>query len=300
MSGRRAAAGDAPAAAGAVASTAGRAAGAGGCGRGATVEGGADAGRLAEGAGAAPGAGAADAGGIPVEGTFDASPADAPRAEAGADSGAPKPGDPVVGTKAGVGGRRVEGGKEGAPNAVLAGGVRRGGENGGIRPAGGLTGVGVLLAGAAGAEPAEGAGARGAAGSLVGGCAVVAGFCELADGAPDCGAAGLRPARVAGCSSPLPLADAGTSASGKSSPQLTLADTGITPPHTEQRALTAAPTTLAGSTRNTDRHSGQDTFIHSSTMLMARGARGGVGSPPAATKSVRRSTEYTEPTRVLA
>jgi hypothetical protein len=35
----------------------------------------------------------------------------------------------------------------------------------------------------------------------------------------------------------------------------------IIPPQTEQRALTAADGILAGSTRNTERHSGQVTFI---------------------------------------
>lgn len=37
-------------------------------------------------------------------------------------------------------------------------------------------------------------------------------------------------------------------------------DTVITPPHTAQRARTSAPGTLAGSTRKTERHSGQATF----------------------------------------
>ena len=35
----------------------------------------------------------------------------------------------------------------------------------------------------------------------------------------------------------------------------------MTPPHTEQRARTLEPGSLAGSTRNTDRHSGHVTFI---------------------------------------
>jgi hypothetical protein len=35
----------------------------------------------------------------------------------------------------------------------------------------------------------------------------------------------------------------------------------MTPPHTEQRARTLAPAIFSGSTRNTDRHSGQVTFI---------------------------------------
>ena len=36
---------------------------------------------------------------------------------------------------------------------------------------------------------------------------------------------------------------------------------GITPPHTEQRARTPETGTLAGSTRKTDPHSGQETFM---------------------------------------
>ena len=183
----------------------------------------------------------------------------------GVASGAPKPGAAMVGTNAGVGGRSVAAGNDGAPKAVLTAGVRRGGANGGTRPGGGLTGVGVLVVGApAGAEDTVAT-------------AWTGGYWSATR------AAGAGVVRVA--------AGADTRVSGKSSPQLTLAETGITPPQTEQRALTAAPTTLAGSTRKTDRHSGHDTFIHSSTMLMALGARGGVGSPPLAMKSVRRSTE---------
>ena len=157
----------------------------------------------------------------------------------------------------------------------MTAGVRRGGANGGTRPGGGLTGVGVLVVGTTAAAEDTVATAWTAGGSLI------------ATRAPGAGVV-----RV--------VAGVDTNVSGKSSPQLTLAETGMTPPQTEQRALTAAPTTLAGSTRKTDRHSGHETFIHSSTMLMALGARGGVGSPPAAMKSVRRSTEYTDPTSVLA
>jgi hypothetical protein len=180
--------------------------------------------------------------------------------------GAPKAGAAMVGTNAGVGGRSVAAGNDGAPKAVLTAGVRRGCANGGTRPAGELTGVGVLVVGApAGTEDTAASASAGGGESLSAARAAGAGVVRVAGG--------------------------DTSVSGKSSPQLTLAETGITPPQTEQRALTAAPTTLAGSTRKTDRHSGHDTFIHSSTMLMALGARGGVGSLPLAMKSVRRSTE---------
>lgn len=209
-------------------------------------------------------------GGAGVDG---AAPPDAGAPLAGAEgaSGAPNAALATAWPNAGVGGRSVAAGKEGAPNAVLAGGVRRGGAKGGTRAGGGETGVGVRDVVTDGTS-----------------------FETLTEAAAGVAARGL------GAAAARTGVGAEASASGKSSPQLTLAETGMTPPHTEQRALTAAPTTLAGSTRKTDRHSGHETFIHSSTMLMALGARGGVGSPPAAMKSVRRSTEYTDPTSVLA
>jgi hypothetical protein len=46
-----------------------------------------------------------------------------------------------------------------------------------------------------------------------------------------------------------------------SSVQRTLSPTAMMPPHTEQRARRLTLTTRDGSTRNTDRHSGQLTFI---------------------------------------
>lgn len=272
MSGRRGAAGAGDAAPGAAgASTAGR--GAAACGRGA-------------GCGAclsAAGVAELPVGSLPtgaVAGAADAAlvaPGEVGARPGGADSGAPNPEEPALGTNAGVGGRSVEGGNDGAPNAVLAGGVRRGGATGGMRPAGGVTGVAVLTAaGGCDATPArggggctDGAGARGGAactgawtaGRFTGAPAVA--FWPGTPGglAEGCGAAGLWTVRGAAGSAPRSDAGLDASASGKSSPQLTLADTGITPPHTEQRARTAAPTTFAGSTRNTDRHSGQDTFI---------------------------------------
>ena len=54
-----------------------------------------------------------------------------------------------------------------------------------------------------------------------------------------------------------------------SSPQFTAAPTGMSPPQTEQRARIDTLVILAGSSRNTERHSGQDTFI---------GSAGGVAS----------------------
>src|SRR5207247_546664 len=47
----------------------------------------------------------------------------------------------------------------------------------------------------------------------------------------------------------------------KSAAMCAAAEMAITPPHTEQRARTADPGTFAGSTRKTEWHSGQLTFI---------------------------------------
>jgi hypothetical protein len=47
----------------------------------------------------------------------------------------------------------------------------------------------------------------------------------------------------------------------RSSVQRTLAPTGMMPPQTEHRARSATLVILAGSRRNTERHSGQVTFI---------------------------------------
>ena len=48
---------------------------------------------------------------------------------------------------------------------------------------------------------------------------------------------------------------------GKSSAQRTLAPTGMSPPQMEHRARRCAPVTFAGSTRKTEWHSGQETFM---------------------------------------
>ena len=54
---------------------------------------------------------------------------------------------------------------------------------------------------------------------------------------------------------------AGAGTVGNSSPQLTAAPTGISPPHTEQRARMDTLVIFAGSSRKTVRHSGHETFI---------------------------------------
>jgi hypothetical protein len=55
---------------------------------------------------------------------------------------------------------------------------------------------------------------------------------------------------------------------GSSSPQLTAAPTGIKPPQIEHRARIERLVIFAGSSRNTDRHSGQETFIESAGLAV--------------------------------
>ena len=61
-------------------------------------------------------------------------------------------------------------------------------------------------------------------------------------------------------------------------------ETVMTPPHTAQRARTSAPGILAGSTRKTDRHSGQETFT---VPLPARRTRRRAPRLPPARRQVR-------------
>ena len=178
-----------------------------------------------------------------------------------------------------------DGGVSGAPNdgacEGAAGASSRGiaaefrGENGGVR---GRTGGGGGGAGAAGA----GAGAAlrgigGVTGDAV--CARCDGNSVLGtggghDAVPDATGVfvldimGFTPAGVA------PRTGVGTP--GRSSPQFTDAPTGMRPPQTEQRARIVTLVILAGSSRKTDRHSGQDTFIGSAGLAVS-GSRAAVG-----------------------
>ncbi|MEO5817747.1 MAG: hypothetical protein ABIT20_20935, partial [Gemmatimonadaceae bacterium] len=74
--------------------------------------------------------------------------------------------------------------------------------------------------------------------------------------AADIGAAGV--AARAGSVALAAVADAADANSERASAPAAIV---ITPPHTEQRARTLAAASFAGSTRNTERHSGQVTFI---------------------------------------
>ena len=60
---------------------------------------------------------------------------------------------------------------------------------------------------------------------------------------------------------PRDTESAGSSGAPMSSPQFTLSPTEITAPQMEQRARSVVLVILAGSTRKSDRHSGQATFI---------------------------------------
>jgi hypothetical protein len=124
------------------------------------------------------------------------------------------------------------------------------GENGGVRC---RTGVGCWLGVAGGAPDDRGvAGARGFGGSARG----TAGGHEVAAVGPGVRARAGVPACV-----PADDVTRGAGTVGNSSPQLTAAPTGISPPQTEQRARIDTLVIFAGSSRNTDRHSGQETFI---------------------------------------
>lgn len=165
-----------------------------------------------------------------------------------------------VETGAGVG---IDGGV--APDGVLDnGGVRRA-ANGGVRgraAAGTCAGTPpVATPGTAGARAGDGWRGRGAAAGAAG-RALSAGVDDgrslgrVASG-PVWGRVGSAGAGV-GCTLGEPFRGApGASASL----QPALAPTGMIPPQTEQRARSDTLVILAGSTRNTERHSGQETFI---------------------------------------
>ena len=130
-------------------------------------------------------------------------------------------------------------------------------------------GVGSVVRGAG--EGATGGNARGTTGSDFG---IAGGHVEplgAATGVFVLDNIGRTPAGVA----PRAIARGGGDA-GRSSPQLTAAPTGINPPHTEQRARIDTLVILAGSSRKTERHSGQDTFIGNAGLAVS-GSRAVVG-----------------------
>jgi len=182
-------------------------------------------------------------------------------------------GEPFAGGDGGSGITVRDGGVSGAPNEadiVTAGldstlgagacslgtaGTLRG-ENGGVRGRGGGAGAsarfgagGAVLGGTAWAL--GGASARGTGGGQDAAAPEGAGVPVLAS-------IGFTPDGV------FPIAGADDVAAAepwRSSPQFTAAPTGMSPPHTEQRARMATLVIFAGSSLKTDRHSGQETFI---------------------------------------
>ena len=198
------------------------------------------------------------------------------RVREGGAKGAPKAGEVVRGVMAGRSGvgfpergtvaeRGVADGIAlGEGNSAFHGGAgEMGAENGGVR----------FLAGASGAGPGCAVGASGAAGIAASAGAVAATAGRGAEGAAGAPARGKNAGTTAsvgadavteGWASAGALPDnARTPAGGvpRSSAHRTLAPTGIVAPHTEHRARKLRFVILAGSTRKTDRHSGQETFI---------------------------------------
>lgn len=156
------------------------------------------------------------------------------------------------------------------------------GENGGVR----LVVADVFWlggAGGGGVVSIDGATGRGAGGRSVarGGGATGRGACDAGEfasargiggGQLGPGGAGVRCREKtgftpAGVPAIAGAAVRGAGTAGRSSPQLTAAPTGMSPPQTEQRALIDTLVILAGSSRNTERHSGQETFIETSGLV---------------------------------
>ena len=135
------------------------------------------------------------------------------------------------------------------------------GENGGVRW---RTGAGDWLGGGVGAgRGATGAGRCAAAGVGAGGGAARG----IGGGQAFAGteAAGVLPRDRIGFPppgvGPAAAAVVAPAESCRSSPQVTAAPTGMSPPHTEHRARMETLVIFAGSRRKTERHSGQETFI---------------------------------------
>jgi len=180
--------------------------------------------------------------------------------------------------RGGVAGRAppgTKGGAAGAPYGSAAGGVNGGTAGGGVnsgKPEVGEGGVAVAAAEARSMDSgldlgppctseARGLGAAGAAGRCAGGTDD-ARWPELLKGAgsqPSC-ACGVERERACDADSEAEAPARGEPVTGVVWP--VGAGMGITPPQTEQRALTPTVGTLAGSTRKIERQSGQLTFIH--------------------------------------
>lgn len=179
-----------------------------------------------------------------------------------------------------------------------------------------LIGVGeddVGIAGAAGGivEDADGVPAGGGAGGVAatagrGGSGAGLGGTAIGPGAAGCGITGVGT---------VPRLSAGTRGtdegvnSSEASPRVPSFAIVMTPPHTAHRARTIAPAILAGSMRNTERHSGHATFTGAPYQTPQRGPDPGPElrahrcadrwrTPIPATSS--RSSSFLSPVRSLA
>ena len=102
------------------------------------------------------------------------------------------------------------------------------------------------------------------------------GACDRGTGggqaAPGCiGVFGREPIDFTSGDLPAVTLLAGAGTVGNSSPQLTAAPTGMSPPQTEQRARMDTLVIFAGSSRKTVRHSGHETFIGSGGSVESAG-----------------------------
>lgn len=160
------------------------------------------------------------------------------------------------------------------------------GENGGVRTRNGGAGSGARACGVgSAARGGAGAGARGAGAEAAG----VGGDADRSARTSGLGTGGghAAPLVVTGvfvfdiigftpAGVGLRLGTRGATVGWRSSPQLTAAPTGMRPPQIEQRARIETLVILAGSSRKTERHSGQDTFIGSAGLAVS-GSRAVVG-----------------------
>jgi hypothetical protein len=178
------------------------------------------------------------------------------------------------------------------------GGVSRDGAGTAARSCGGVTADGRdgML------EPADVRGADGAAGAAVPppcdakpACIGCGGVGIETGGRGDSGAATDGRCRAGVCEDCVAGDDAVKSSSMR--PRSPMA---ITPPHTEQRARTPASGILAGSTRKTELHSGQVTFMRRRSRESCSVYRSETPTGEPRIGSLRRSTTYTDPLSVFA
>lgn len=200
-----------------------------------------------------------------------------------------------AGFAAGAAGRGATIGRAAAPLlGALPGIIGRGGKSSGrppAGPAGGAAGLAIGLFSTTAARWASGTTLGIAVGADVGPFGTGGDVSSMAAAR----AAFARCATIASASSVVRPALGADEFEENSSSIDDPADTVITPPQTEHRARTIVDGTFAGSTRKTERHSGQETFTCPPSRSICRDARWMVGScsvsHPCADQSRRRSRE---------